>query len=376
METYRTIRLRLEPDRSISELLAQTVEMYTWSFNQACRFGWVNNITNGVALHNATYHTHRQLTGLPAQLTCSARVKATEALKGAKSLQKNGKKASCPKSASCAIRYDARSFRAWFERRELSILTICGRIRLRFRLPACYFEYSRWDTAGADLIRDRKGHWWVHISVSKTVEEPKLTGQVVGIDLGITKPATDSKGVHYGSDYWKEVEERRFQHKRRLQAKGTKSAKKRLKKLSGKIARFRRDCDHVLSKQIVSMVEPGTILVFEDLSNICFRAKTWKPQRRRLHTWSFHQLQAFTEYKAVARRIAVAYVDPHYTSQQCAACGFRAPANRKTQERFSCRSCGHQANADVNAAMNIRLKYLTNQGCPVNQPIVSSQAQA
>ncbi|MGW5188821.1 zinc ribbon domain-containing protein [Kribbella sp. NPDC004138] len=34
-------------------------------------------------------------------------------------------------------------------------------------------------------------------------------------------------------------------------------------------------------------------------------------------------------------------------------CGHRAPENRKSQAIFRCVACGHQANADVNAAVNI-----------------------
>ena len=46
-------------------------------------------------------------------------------------------------------------------------------------------------------------------------------------------------------------------------------------------------------------------------------------------------------------------VPPQYTSQRCSCCGTVAKDNRKTQAKFVCTSCGYQANADVNAAMNI-----------------------
>ena len=43
-----------------------------------------------------------------------------------------------------------------------------------------------------------------------------------------------------------------------------------------------------------------------------------------------------------------------YTSQRCFACGAVASANRPDQSTFRCQACGHAANADVNAAENIR----------------------
>ncbi|WP_338112641.1 zinc ribbon domain-containing protein [Zooshikella ganghwensis] len=42
-----------------------------------------------------------------------------------------------------------------------------------------------------------------------------------------------------------------------------------------------------------------------------------------------------------------------YTSQKCAQCGHVEKANRASQARFECQSCGYTANADINAAMNI-----------------------
>ena len=51
--------------------------------------------------------------------------------------------------------------------------------------------------------------------------------------------------------------------------------------------------------------------------------------------------------------IAVSLVHPHYTSKQCSICGCIDDDNRKTQEAFKCVECGHESNADFNAAVNI-----------------------
>ena len=52
--------------------------------------------------------------------------------------------------------------------------------------------------------------------------------------------------------------------------------------------------------------------------------------------------------------IAVSLVHPHYTSKQCHICGCIDDDNRKTQEAFKCVECGYEANADLNAAVNIK----------------------
>ncbi len=62
------------------------------------------------------------------------------------------------------------------------------------------------------------------------------------------------------------------------------------------------------------------------------------------------RLERNLEYKAGL----VVKVDPAYTSQTCAQCGHVNKENRKTQAIFKCTACGHTANADRNAAVNIR----------------------
>ncbi|NCJ07625.1 IS200/IS605 family element transposase accessory protein TnpB, partial [Synechococcales cyanobacterium C] len=232
-----------------------------------------------------------------------------------------------------------------------------------------YRQYLNWKNTSADLLQDRKGRWWLHIVMEVETPETGATDEVVGVDLGIASPAVDSRGSQYGSDHWKGIEDSTVELRRRLQSKGTKSAKRHLKKVSGRQRRFRKDCDHVLSKRLAQSVKPGATLVFEDLTNIRGRAKMRKAQRRRLHGWSFAQLQAFVAYKAEARGVNVDFVDPRYTSQKCSQCGHIERGNRPSQAEFRCKKCGYECHADYNAAVNIREDFLKLRAA-VNQPIV------
>ena len=51
-----------------------------------------------------------------------------------------------------------------------------------------------------------------------------------------------------------------------------------------------------------------------------------------------------------------------YTSQTCHQCGHVAKENRDSQAVFHCIECGYEANADVNAAMNILGRALIQTG--------------
>jgi IS605 OrfB family transposase len=358
IKMQRTIRLKLNPTLEESKVLSETIRQYTDSFNAVTKLGWSKSIIDGVKLHKETYQDQKLFTRLPSQLVISARMKATEALVSAKELKRKGKTVTCPVSKNCPIRYDKRSYTVWFERNLVSLATLKGRIKLTIDIPEYYQQYLTWKSTSADLVKTKKGDWFLHIVMETDAPIYKASEQVVGVDLGVNVPAVDSENNFYGDANWKQIEDKTFQLRRRLQKKGTKSAKRHLKKLSGRQKRFRKDCDHVISKRLVQSVESGATLVFEDLVNIRSRSKVRKQQRRRIHGWSFRQLQTFVDYKAKAKGVKVDFVDPRYTSQKCSCCGHREKASRQSQAVFKCKKCGYSTNADFNAATNIRNDYL------------------
>jgi putative transposase len=166
----------------------------------------------------------------------------------------------------------------------------------------------------AELVYRPSG-WWLHVAL--TVHPPKVepAGSVIGVDLGINRPAVTSEAQFLGKRRWKEVNQRYFRLNRALQAKGTKSAKRHLKKIARRRKLFRRDCDHVLSKRIVQSVEPGSVIVVEDLQNLHHTTRQrGTKNRRRLHDWSYAQLRTFLSYKSEDKGCQVVAVDPRHTS--------------------------------------------------------------
>lgn len=131
-----------------------------------------------------------------------------------------------------------------------------------------------------------------------------------------------------------------------------------------KQARFRKDCDHVLSKQIAQSVNEGDTLVLENLTDIRKRSKIKNQTEtsRRIHSWSFAQLKSFIAYKAEERGCTVVAVDPRHKAQTCSCCGHQARNNRRSRDRFVCRVCGFELHADLNAARNIAAKYRAEGG--------------
>ena len=85
----------------------------------------------------------------------------------------------------------------------------------------------------------------------------------------------------------------------------------------------------------------------------------------------WYGLRTKIEYKAEWYGRQFVPVPAHHTSQRCSACGHVAAGNRPSQSVFRCTNCGHEANADVNAAENIRrlgLTALARAGEPLGVP--------
>jgi len=253
-----------------------------------------------------------------------------------------------------------------------SLLTLDGRVEVPFRFGA-YAEGMLQRTRGqADLLY-RNDTFFLAVTVDAPEPTPADTDEFLGVDLGIIQLATTSDGEFLNSsagpkhDHVNQVRARYSRFRAKLQKKGTKSAKRLLKKRGGREKRFSKDVNHCLSKAIVSTAK-GTArgIALEDLQGIRERAQrtVGKRQRRVLHRWGVFQLRAFIAYKAALSGVRVVYVNPAYTSQTCSAWGHCEKATRRSQSTFLCRACGFSAHADVNAAVNIRQRAIARRVGP------------
>ena len=382
----RTIRIQLQPSLIQAAALVETSRQFTAAFNLFVELGWREGVSNATKLHFLAYYSVRTaLPELNSNLTNTARAKAAEALRSAESVRKERERnVSQPHSDACPPRYNVHTYRVDWESQTARLSLVGGRQTIRFRVPDYAKKYAGNSVDTADLI-ERDGQWWLHVVVTVPVPEVQPTDQVVGVDLGINRPAVTSNNQFVGRRRWKAVDGRYFRLTRTLQKKGTKSAKRHLRKAKCRRARFRKDADHVLSKQIVAAAESGSTIVLENLKDIRKRTKQGKrtskqrQTKRRMHSWPFASLKAKVAYKAEEWGCMVVAVDPRHTSQTCSCCGHTARNNRRSQSVFICRRCGYHLNADLNGARNIAAKYRAGGGISpagglCNQPIVSTTA--
>jgi len=240
------------------------MSQYAKAFNKVVDCGFDDHCWNSVELHKRTYYDIKGESSLPSQLIISARAKAAEAIK---SIYRNRhrKKAKPVARQYSAIRYDARSYSVWFARNEISISTVDGRLKFSIHVPEYAAEYTIWEPCSADLVYQSNA-FYICITVKKQIPDPEKAGSCIGIDLGLNKLAVTSNGSFFTGKRTKEVKNRYFRLRKQLQAKGTPSAKRHLKRLSGGEKRFQRNMNHIISKQIVNSCMSGDVIALEDLT--------------------------------------------------------------------------------------------------------------
>ena len=348
-----------------------TISAYTNAFNYICKTGFDSKDTNGVSLHHKTYKECRKT--LPSQLSISARTKATETLKSVQAIIKKGKKATCPQSKQTAIRYDANCYSLWLNKKVVSISTVEGRKKFNLIIPKYFEQYLTWKYTTADLFI-KNGKVFLHIVFEKEVADIPTNGKFVGIDRGINKIAVLSTNKFFDGKKIKTISRRYEKIRSMLQSKKH-SGKRHLRKIKSKEQRFRRNANHVITKQIVNSIDSGSTIILEKLTGIR-NAQARKEQRKELNKWNFFQFEQFLKYKAMTKGIRVEYTPARYTSQKCSRCGTILKSNRKFQSLYICKHCSFSLNADLNASRNIRQNYLNaisySSTAPVNEPIAPS----
>jgi IS605 OrfB family transposase len=178
-----------------------------------------------------------------------------------------------------------------------------------------------------------RGKWY--LACVCDVADPDRIGieDVLGVDFGIVNLALGGQRRPCTGAAVEKVRQKLSCRRAGLQRCGSKAAKPKLKKLSGKEARSRKHANHCISKEIVANAKRSCCAIaIEDLTHIRRRVKATRAQRNRLHGWSFNQLRQFVTYKARLSGVPVIAVAPRNTSRRCPECGF----NRKTQTTFSC----------------------------------------
>ncbi len=339
-------QLKLCPTKEQSRVLKDTLARANAACNRISETAWEQRTFGKYALQKLCYHEAKSEFGLSAQVVVRCLAKVGDSYR----LDKRSKRRFKPHGS---IAYDDRILSWNLKGSSVSIWTLTGRERVPFVAGGRQMALLETRVGETDLVY-RRGKFYLLATCEVEDPEPFVAEGVIGVDLGVKNIATDSDGNIRSGKAVNSVRRRHRRLRAKLQRKRTRSAKRRLGKLSGKEQRFVRDTNHVISKELVELAErTKRAIALEDLTGIRLRVRARRQQRARLSSWSFGQLRSFVEYKAKRTGVGVFFVDPRNTSRECPECGHISKSNRPSQAVFECVECGCAGHADSIAARNI-----------------------
>jgi putative transposase len=356
-----TAKIKLVPTEHQHQTLLETLERANTACNAISQLAWDKKAFKKYTLQNLCYYDIRQQFDLSAQVVILLLGKVVDAYVKDKRTKRVFRQHG-------SIAYDPRILSFNLSEQTVSIWTLNGRETIRYEAGEQQQIMLDGERGESDLMYI-DGNFYLGVTCEVEAAKRIETDDVIGIDLGVKQIMVDSDGAIHKGSHVNNVRTRYAKLRTKLQKKGTKSAKRLLKKRRRRETRFVNDVNHCLSKQLVKKAkrtERGIAL--ENLTNIRQRVRATKSQRLLLHSWAFADLQDKIRYKAKRVGVPVVLVNPAYTSQMCSACGHVDKANRSSQAQFCCTSCGYAAHADVNAAQNIRVLGRA----AVNQPDAAS----
>ena len=406
-----TIKIKIKPQSIFdTKALALSMEQYRKACNEVSKFMFNHDFEMSQAkLNRALYHRLRTNYGLKAQMaqsairTVVARYRTVKTQLAQHPYRYNSGKQDqfgndiwqfAPRDLDwlwSPINFkrpqlDLQRSRDWSVKADhvMSINTVHGRIKVLFTCQG-FDQYldDTWKFGMAKILQSGD-KWYMHISATKELPDyvKESSQHVVGIDRGLRFLATayDEKGKTKFFRGQEVIRKRRKFEKLRaqLQAKGTKSAKRRLKKIGQRENRWMTDINHQLSKTLVDHYGPHTLFVLENLVNVRLSTeKVAKNKRYEQVSWAFFQLGQFLTYKAHLNGSEVVQVSAKYTSQRCPKCGRIWKNNRKHDYHlYVCDRCGYKSNDDRIGAMNIQLlgtQYVSGTAHPAFSKITANE---
>ena len=231
-----------------------------------------------------------------------------------------------------------------------------------------------WQALPGDIctitVSRRDGQWFAAVQCERGVAEPAPSSlPAVGIDMGVAVFAALSDGAtiapaNHGKKALRALRkaQRALARKKRGSANRRKAVR-RVAKIQMRVANARKDFLH---KHSTIIAQNHGMVVVEALQvramSASAKGTVEQPGRkvrqkaglnRAILDQGWSMFRTMLAYKLADRGGRLVEVPAAYTSQTCPVCGCVDAANRRDQATFVCVRCGHQANADTNAAVNI-----------------------
>ncbi|HEU5226686.1 MAG TPA: transposase [Ktedonobacteraceae bacterium] len=405
MKQIITAKLKLTTTKEQHAALRQTQLAYRDGLNAVSLYAFTHGKTSSVTtLHKGMYTELRTRYRLPSQLACSVERQVAATYKGLwTKLLKNREHRRLKitkkrfKGLDQPPHYSSPTVQYTYERdytfqcdSRVSIGTLNGRISLPYQ---GYFKHLLLIQQGAHIAHIGDAKLWydhpkkqLYLLVSLTIDLPEPAceqfTEVVGVDVGVRYLAVTSTSEGKATFYPGKRVRHKANHyarlRKRLQKKGTRGAKRRLRRIGQRERRLKMQANHQIATQIIQE-HPHAVIGLEHLTDIRERTRRRKRKRKKngkgtekvspkarkanrvYSQWSFAELHSLISYKAALAGSLAVKVDADYTSKSCPICGHTADENRPHKGLlFVCQNpmCGYTLHADLVGARNITVRTL------------------
>ncbi|MFX0204483.1 MAG: RNA-guided endonuclease InsQ/TnpB family protein [Candidatus Hodarchaeota archaeon] len=349
-----------------------TIEIYNKVVQYVIDIGWSKRTFNRNKLPTETFQEVRcKYPKLESSLVQCARDMASDMLK-----RERFRHNKPVKKVLSGIRYNQRTYTPFLETGEISVITLRGRKRYQLVIPRYFQQYvERGRITSLTLCYNKKRKKIIaHLIVELPgipVEKPT---SFLGVDQGIKRIAVCSNNTFYPTKHILAVKWKYQPLRKSLQSKGARSAKRKLKVISGRERRFMTDQNRKIAKWLCNI--PFNCFVLENIRGLKNynkkKKKISKTLRRKFGNWLYYQLEQFIIQRAETVGKTVLFVNPRFTSQRCSQCGYIVKKNHTSQSEFFCQECFFELNADFNAARNLsNFGKAKIGGASVNSPNVA-----
>ena len=208
----------------------------------------------------------------------------------------------------------------------------------------------------ATISKNPDGKWYVSILVEQPMQLSPMTGQEVGIDLGLKDLAILSTGVKFNHpEQMLSRAKKALKRAQRILARKTKGSnsykKQRLivAQCYAKITRVRNEYYHLISRYLVHNFDA---IYIEDL-NVNGMLKNRRLSRK-IHETAWSTLKTMIIYKAGYSGKTVHEISRWFpSSKTCSSCGHNLSKLDLGTREWTCPNCGTNHDRDLNAAKNI-----------------------
>lgn len=345
--------------------LKQLLEQHRVVFNVASKEQYTETKNSLTILHSKVYkNVRKQYPNIPSQVVIKAEQECISSYRSVKSNKHKLKKPIEKKNLSMRLDKRLYSIPSKF---SIKITGTDGRKEYKFvvypKLKELLDKYQYQDP----LIYVDDDKIYIALSFENKPKEKIKQRLALGVDIGVRRSVALSDG--------RIIIDRKFNGDKRklrylkdtLKSKGTKSARRHLRKLRHKEHNKNKNQTHLIANEVLR-TEADTI-VLENLKSI--KAKKHKYQNKRsISQVPIYELRRVITYKAENAGKTVILVCPSYTSQtDCIT-------NRREGLRKGCRfysKNGLVYDADINAAINIA--KLSNHPISQTNRLTYGQAQ-